>query len=212
MARHQTKRIIFFDLDGTLHQQDLFGSYLRYLLRHLKLNLPLVIGTLPLVSAGLLYAGRSARWPMSLLLWSITFGRSEQRLKQLEQEFVALFRASVVAFPDVQQRLQEYVREPDTEVWLVTGSPLNLVEEAYCDAPWLPQVKTIGSQMSRAFGGRILTLRCLAQEKVAQLEQRLGAPLQFYSGYSDSLLDDPVLKFCQHRFRVTADGQLKPLD
>ncbi|MFO5458131.1 hypothetical protein ACLBPO_26535, partial [Klebsiella pneumoniae] len=26
---------MFFDLDGTLHQQDMFGSFLRYLLRHL---------------------------------------------------------------------------------------------------------------------------------------------------------------------------------
>ncbi|MFO5535328.1 hypothetical protein ACLBO4_29840, partial [Klebsiella pneumoniae] len=30
---------MFFDLDGTLHQQDMFGSFLRYLLRHLPLNL-----------------------------------------------------------------------------------------------------------------------------------------------------------------------------
>ncbi|MFO5602410.1 hypothetical protein ACLBPT_26550, partial [Klebsiella pneumoniae] len=33
---------MFFDLDGTLHQQDMFGSFLRYLLRHLPLNLLLV--------------------------------------------------------------------------------------------------------------------------------------------------------------------------
>ncbi|MFO5574265.1 phosphatidylglycerophosphatase C, partial [Klebsiella pneumoniae] len=34
---------MFFDLDGTLHQQDMFGSFLRYLLRHLPLNLLLVV-------------------------------------------------------------------------------------------------------------------------------------------------------------------------
>lgn len=212
MALHQANRVIFFDLDGTLHQQDMFGSFLRYLLRHLWLNLPLVICMLPIVTTGLLVAGRSARWPMSLLLWSMTFGRSEQRLQKLENEFIALFRASVTPFPEVQQRLHDYLQDENTDVWLVTGSPLTLVEKVYSDTQWLPKVKTIGSQMSRAFGGRVLTVRCLSHEKVVQLEQRLGKPLQFYSGYSDSLLDDPILKFCQHRFRVTADGQLKTLD
>ncbi|MFU1833609.1 hypothetical protein ACM6O8_28380, partial [Klebsiella pneumoniae] len=37
---------MFFDLDGTLHQQDMFGSFLRYLLRHLPLNLLLVADNL----------------------------------------------------------------------------------------------------------------------------------------------------------------------
>ncbi|STL19639.1 HAD hydrolase YfhB [Escherichia coli] len=32
----------FFDLDGTLHQQDMFGSFLRYLLRRQPLNALLV--------------------------------------------------------------------------------------------------------------------------------------------------------------------------
>lgn len=212
MALHTAKRVVFFDLDGTLHQQDLFGSFLRYLLRRLPLNLPLVVCTLPIVTAGLLLKGRSARWPMSLLLWSMTFGRSEQHLQELEKEFTGLFRASVIPFPEVQQRLYDYLQDPDTEVWLVTGSPLVLVEQVYSETSWLPKVKTIGSQVSRAFGGRVLTLRCLSYEKVVQLEQRLGKPLQLYSGYSDSLLDDPVLHFCQHRFRVTAEGQLKTLD
>ena len=40
--QHSERRVVFFDLDGTLHQQDMFGSFLRYLLRHLPLNLLLV--------------------------------------------------------------------------------------------------------------------------------------------------------------------------
>ena len=211
MARHHAQRVVFFDLDGTLHREDLFGRFLRYLLRHLPLNLLLVICLLPVVTLGLVIQGRSARWPMSLLLWSITFGRSERRLRQLEKDFIRQFRACVTPFPLVQQRLHDYLLD-GAEVWLVTGSPLTLVEQVYGDTQWLPQVKTIGSQMSRAFGGRILTLRCLSSEKVTQLEQRLGKPLQFHSGYSDSLLDDAVLQFCQHRFRVTDDGQLQTLD
>ncbi len=29
--QHTERRVVFFDLDGTLHQQDMFGSFLRYL-------------------------------------------------------------------------------------------------------------------------------------------------------------------------------------
>lgn len=208
MALQHTPRNVFFDLDGTLHQQDLFGSYLCYLLRHLLCNLPLVISLLPVVIAGLGLTGRSGRWPMSLLLWSMTFGRSERRLQQLDAEFARQFRLRVTPFPEVQQRLHDYLLDEDTEVWLVTGSPLSLVEHVYSDTAWLPKVNVIGSQMARFLGGRILTLRCLSDEKVTQLTRRLGKPLQFYSGYSDSKLDDPILLFCQHRFRVTAEGQL----
>ncbi|MBS0849061.1 phosphatidylglycerophosphatase C [Citrobacter sp. JGM124] len=208
--QNHAQRAVFFDLDGTLHQEDLFGRFLRYLLRHLPLNLPLVICLLPVVTFGLMAQGRATRWPMSLLLWGMTFGRSERHLQQLEKDFTRQFRAYVTPFPLVQQRLHDYLLD-DAEVWLVTGSPLTLVEQVYGDTQWLPQVKTIGSEMSRAFGGRVLTLRCLSSEKVIQLEQRLGKPLRLYSGYSDSLLDDVVLQFCQHRFRVTADGQLQTL-
>ena len=212
MALYHAQRVVFFDLDGTLHQQDMFGCYLRYLLRRLPGNFPLVILMLPFVVIGLFLSGRSARWPMSLLLWSITFGRSEQRLNQLEKAFSREFRLNVTPFVKVQQRLNDYLQDKETEVWLVTGSPQTLVEQVYSDAPWLSKVKLIGSQMSRAFGGRVLTLRCLSHEKVVQLEQRLGKPLQFHSGYSDSVLDSPVLNFCQHRFRVTLQGELEAID
>jgi len=46
------RRIVFFDLDGTLHQQDMFGCFLRYLLRHLPLNALLVLPVLPWVLFG----------------------------------------------------------------------------------------------------------------------------------------------------------------
>jgi phosphatidylglycerophosphatase C len=67
----------FFDLDGTLHQQDMFGSFCA-MLRHQPLNLLLVVPMLPVILAGLAVNGRAARWPMSLLLWASTFGRSER--------------------------------------------------------------------------------------------------------------------------------------
>ncbi len=211
-AAAEGRRVVFFDLDGTLHQEDMFGSFLRFLLRRLPLNLLLVIPLLLPIGLALLLLGRAARWPMSLLLWAITFGRSEATLKALERQFIEAFRQKVTAFPVVQMRLRQYLEEHDAEVWLITGSPERLVEQVYRDSAFLPQVRLIGSRITRRCGGWVLTLRCLGEQKVVQLEQRLGAPLKLYSGYSDSKQDNPLLFFCEHRWRVSKQGELQQLE
>ncbi|PVZ85465.1 phosphatidylglycerophosphatase C [Serratia sp. S1B] len=208
---HTARRIVFFDLDGTLHREDMFGSFLRFLLRRMPLNLLLVIPLLPIVGLGMLIGGRAQRWPMSLLLWSMTFGRSEARLKELESQFVAAFRRTVTAFPVVRMRLHQYLEAPDVQVWLITGSPEQLVTQVYHDAEFLPRVCLVGSQIARRYGGWVLPIRCLGRQKVVQLEQRLGAPLKLFSGYSDSKQDDPLLFFCQHRWRISKQGELLQL-
>ena len=154
------RRVVFFDLDGTLHQQDMFGTFMRYLLWRQPLNLLLVVPLLPVVGVGLLIKGRAARWPMSLLLWSITFGHSEAVLQRREANFARWFRQRVVAFPVVQQRLTDYLSSEDADVWLITGSPQPLVEQVYFDSAFLPRVKLIASQMTRAWGD--VYLACVA--------------------------------------------------
>ena len=102
------------------------------------------------IGLALLLLGRAARWPMSLLLWAITFGRSEAKLKALERQFIEVFRQKVTAFPVVQMRLRQYLEEHDAEVWLITGSPERLVEQVYRDSAFLPRVRLIGSRITRA--------------------------------------------------------------
>ncbi|MEA1064313.1 phosphatidylglycerophosphatase C [Erwinia sp. HR93] len=206
------RRVVFFDLDGTLHQQDMFGCFLRWLLRRQPQNMVLVVLILPLVLLGLLVWGRAARWPMSALLWGCTFGHREARLRQLERDFVAWFRSRVTGFPGVQARLDDYLAHDDVDVWLITGSPQPLVEQVYGDRRWFSEVNLIASQIQRRWGGWVLTLRCLGPEKVIQLEQRIGSPLCLWSGYSDSSQDNPLLWFCQHRWRVTPRGELQQLE
>lgn len=212
MSAEQARRVVFFDLDGTLHQQDMFGSFLRFLLWRMPQNLVLVVPLLPVIGLGLLIGGRATRWPMSLLLWAITFGHSEARLRDLELQFVTWFRSIVTAFPVVQMRLNEYLDKHNAEVWLITGSPQRLVEQVYSGSAFLPRVRLVGSRIARRNGGWVLPLRCLGTQKVVELEQRLGSPLKLYSGYSDSKQDNPLLFFCEHRFRVSKEGELQQLE
>ena len=122
------------------------------------------------------------------------------------------FRGHVTAFPVVQARLTSYLDANDADIWLITGSPQALVEQVYYDTPWLPRVNLIATQITRGYGGWVLTMRCLGHEKVVQLEKRIGTPLRLYSGYSDSKQDNPLLYFCQHRWRVTPAGELQQLE
>lgn len=72
MVNHE-RRVVFFDLDGTLHQQDMFGTFMRYLLRRQPLNTLLVLPLLPVIGMALLIKGRAARWPMSLAAMGMYF-------------------------------------------------------------------------------------------------------------------------------------------
>ncbi|MBX4181027.1 phosphatidylglycerophosphatase C [Sodalis sp. CWE] len=212
MNKRNIQRIVFFDLDGTLHQQDMFGCFLLYLLFRLPLNIILVTLVLPVVLSGLLIRGVLIRWPISLLLWSITFGHSEAQLQRLQEKFVIMFRFRLHRFPQVMAHLNSYLNKKHTQVWIITGSPQLLVEKVYSDMFFFSKIRLIGSQIQWRYGGWIMTLRCLGNEKVTQLERILGVPLKLYSGYSDSSRDAPLLRFCQNRWHVTHDGQLKRLN
>ena len=203
------RRIVFFDLDGTLHREDLFGEFMFFLLRQQPLNALLLLAVLPLVAAGFLLQGRAVRWPVSLLLWSLTFGRRQSRLLALEQQFTQTFRKRATVFKQVQARLEDYARQGDVDIWLITGSPETLVRKVYGKTPWFSSVNLIGSEITRGRGAWCLSRRCFGQEKVVQLGLRIGKPLALYSGYSDSVQDNPLLALCQHRWRVTPGGELE---
>ena len=91
-----------FDLDGTLHQQDMFGSFLRYLLRRQPLNALLVLPLLPIIAICVIDKGRAARWPMSLLLGGALLVTAKHVYRTLQADFVRWFRDNVTAFPLVQ--------------------------------------------------------------------------------------------------------------
>lgn len=205
------KRIIFFDLDGTLHKQDMFSLFMIYMIKLHPINLLLVLLLLPVIVICLLLLGRCSILPINILLWSITFGYSRKQLLQDEKKFVYWFKKNVTIFPIIQKRLLEHITEDKSEVWLITGSPRSLVEKVYSDSEFLPQVKLIGSEIKRFLNGNILSMRCFGNEKVVQLQKRIGIPLNLDSGYSDSKYDNNLLFYCNNRWRVTANGKLNKL-
>lgn len=127
MVWQLTSVVWCFDLDGTLHQQDMFGSFALFTASPAAecVTCPAVVAD---HSHCVIDKGRAARWPMSLLLWGCTFGHNEARLQALQADFVRWFRDNVTAFPLVQERLTTYLLSSDADIWLITGSPQPLVE------------------------------------------------------------------------------------
>lgn len=206
------KRIIFFDLDGTLHQQDMFRWFFYYLFKSLPINILILLPILPITCIIFFIKGYSSHWPISIMLWGITFGHSEVKLQNLKKRFAIWFRQYLKPFPVVNMRLEEYLHSQDTEVWIITGSPEIIVKEVYYNSNFLSKVHLIGSRISRKYGGWILTLRCLGDEKVTQLQKEIGSPLVLYSGYSDSIRDDSILNYCKYKWRVNKMGQIKQIN
>ncbi len=96
----------------------------------------------------------------------------------------------MTAFPVVQARLSDYLTRRDAEVWLITGSPQSLVERVYRDTARLP-VNIIASRMERRCGGG-RRYAVWAMKSGGATGAKIGAPLQLYSGYSDSEQDNPL--------------------
>ena len=136
-----------FDLDGTLHQEDMFGSFLRFAA---PLTAEPVAGDTAAAAdrSGALLLGRAARWPMSLLLWAITFGRSEAKSKRRWSAVYRGFRQKVTAFPVVKCGCGSTGGARCRSV-VDYRSPERLVEQVYRDSAFLPRVRLDGSRITR---------------------------------------------------------------
>ncbi|BAP58549.1 haloacid dehalogenase-like hydrolase [Candidatus Tachikawaea gelatinosa] len=203
------KKLIFFDLDGTLHKQDMFRLFIFYLLIYRFWSILLVFIISPIIILTLLFSKKTARQPISLLLWAITFGCSKKRLLKFEQNFSYWFRKRIKPFPLVHNRLIQYLNKKNTAVWIISGSPESLIKKVYYDAKFFNKINLIGSKIEPFFFGYILTSRCIGLEKVSQLEKKIGKPLSLYSGYSDSKNDKPLLFYCKYKWKVTRNGNIK---
>lgn len=129
---------MFFDLDGTLHQQDMFGTFLRCIAAASATQ----CAARSAAAAGYRHCvtGKRTGRPLAdepAAVGRCTFGHSEARLKALEKSFVTwVSRASP---PSRWCRIEDLLSERlDADIWLITGLPQPLVEQVYFDTPGYP--------------------------------------------------------------------------
>lgn len=82
-------------------------------------------------------------------------------------------------------------RARGARIWIATGCAQELAERI-CEALGLGEVKIVGSQLQRKWGGYVAQAHCIEQNKVDMLMAR-GAGDAWDAVYTDSARDLPLL-------------------
>lgn len=198
---------VFFDLDGTLHKEDLLAALVKYLFTKRKWNLLFFLPILPLVF--LIYRCFPTRkFSLNGLLFFLSFGCSTSEMERYITDFKRQF--TLTPLPQVQQALQHHLASQE-QIWIISGSPVELISHFYADLLQQPNVHLIGSSLEHRYGAILLKERCLAENKVKMLDERVQPPIQFDIGYSDSMTDLPMFKRCKQAMWITTEEEIKPL-
>lgn len=197
-------KVVFFDIDGTLHQGDMFIDYIKFLTEK---NLLKVVLFLPFILPALALYGLNPdrRWSLNLLLWPLTVFKSRCNLQCLDKEFVSRFKKNIRYIVESHEALSRHLQDGDS-IFLVSGSPEHLVGEVYADIIQRKNVNLIGSKMHRSLGASLLRDRCVCANKPKMVELKMGRAIEFDVGYTDSEKDLPMLNLCKHKYRIGLNG------
>lgn len=198
---------IFFDLDGTLHQEDILKDYLYFALNRRKI---FCICLLPFfVIAGLIYKIFSAKnWSLNLLYYFTHLGLTLKQQQELEQQFIQLFLKTYSPIPSMLKQLKQHLMAKD-HVFIISGSPQQLIEQIYPQFVQCERITIIGSETKRKWRSNMLTQRCFGIVKAQMFAQKCQHKMiDLDIGYSDSMTDLPLLKKCRWGYLVDKTGKL----
>ncbi|MDO4697344.1 MAG: haloacid dehalogenase-like hydrolase [Pasteurellaceae bacterium] len=197
-------KTLFFDIDGTLHKEDILFNFIVFLYRKHWLKTLLC---LPLILLGIILwkLGNNSNLGVNMLYFIACFGLNEKGYRQAVAEFAQHFKATYTPFAQVQAKLNHSDR-----IFLISGSPVELIQAVYPNLTQQPNVRLIGSISQAKWGSRYISERCYAEHKRVMLDREYPNT-QFDEGYSDSLKDLPILALCKQAFRVDKRGDIQPL-
>lgn len=198
---------VFFDVDGTLHSGDIFETYIKRLAQRSYLRTILCLPVLAIAFASHRISP-DRRLSLSVMIWVLTFGLSRESLETFDDDFITQFRSSNCIHAKPWRELERHYRE-GAHLFVVSGSPENLVRRIYPTLSSNNRVTLIGSDLKRFMGGLCLPLRCVCSEKVRQIESRAGQRVFFIAGYSDSSKDKPALELCESKYRISSAGEIE---
>ena len=198
---------IFFDLDGTLHQQDMLEAYLKFMIRirpvWTVLSFPILLGCFLFY---LLFSKKT--WGLNPLFFIIHFGLFRKKQAHLVQAFKTEFLDEVQPVNSMLKQLKQHIQAGDYVV-IISGSLQSLIETVYPQLTKHKKIKVIGSQTQHFLGSTILTSRCSGRNKLKLLDEQFAPQkIKFEVGYTDSLADLPVLKRCKWAYLVNENGKI----
>ncbi|OOH89355.1 hypothetical protein BMT54_06700 [Pasteurellaceae bacterium 15-036681] len=199
--RHQN---IFFDLDGTLHKEDIFFSFILFLAKKRIFN-TLILFPLLLQAVVLHLIFAKGKIGINLALFCLTLGTNQTKQKQFFTEFTQQFK--LTPFPKVMAELQQHLSQ-QKQIFLISGSPEPLIKPLYSELLTHRGVKLIGSQITHKSYAMRLSEHCYAENKVKMLDRFFPKTNGFEIGYSDSLSDKPIFERCRKVVLIDKNGKI----
>ncbi|MDH2997562.1 hypothetical protein A1D22_07485 [Pasteurellaceae bacterium LFhippo2] len=197
---------IFFDIDGTLHKEDIFFSFILFLAKKRIFN-TLIFFPLLLQAVVLHLIFAKGKIGINLALFCLTLGTNQTKQKQLIAEFTQQFK--LTPFPKVISKLQQHLSQQQ-QIFLISGSLEPLIKPLYSELLAHRNVKLICSHITHKSYAMWLSERCYAENKVKMLDRFFPNQISFEIGYSDSLSDKPIFERCEKIVLIDKSGEMKP--
>lgn len=198
---------IFFDLDGTLHQQDMLEDYLRFMVKN-RFLWSILVSPFLFLSYVIYLCFSKKTWGLNPLFFVTHFGLSLQHKNKLAKEFKQLFLSEVMNISKMHQQMKQHIQAGD-RIIIISGSLYELIDLIYPTLNQHQNIDVIASQTKKFLGSTILQSRCSGKNKVKLLDQKYAShQIKFEMGYSDDLSDRPILKRCKWAYLVDKHGNL----
>lgn len=201
---------VFFDIDGTLHKEDIFLEFIKFSIKERLLNFVIF---LPIIFISfLIYLSNTiGKFGLNFILFFLFLGISESKLNTLTEKFCKSFSLKMTPFDNVLKQLEHHKVNGD-KVIFISGTPVEFIKKIYPGFFNTTNFQVIGSITCRKFASFYLNERCIYNNKRTMLKTRFNSVLNFSHGYSDSLSDLPILTLCDKAYLVNKDGSITSFD
>lgn len=198
---------VFFDLDGTLHQQDMLEAYLKFILKN-RLYWTIIFAPIIVITLLIYRIFAKKTWGLNPFFFMTHFGMTQKARQLLLEKFKQEFLQQAVSIQTMHKQLKQHIQAQD-KVIILSGSLQELIELVYPQLAKHPQICVIASQTRSFFGSTILKRRCSGKNKIKILDETYAPKIiKFEVGYTDSLIDKPVLQRCKWAYLVDKQGKL----
>lgn len=199
---------VFFDVDGTLHREDIFVAFIKFAISKRRFNF-LIFLPMIAVSFILYLLNPKAKFPLNGILFLLFLGVSEYRLNFMIAEFCGHFKKNYTIFKNTNEKLQKHILD-GSRVVIISGTPIELIAKIYPNYANDNNIDIIASIMKNQYFFYFLKERCIDNHKKTMLYHFYNKEVEFSHGYSDSLSDKPILELCREAYMVGKFGELTP--
>lgn len=197
---------VFFDIDGTLHKEDIFLEFIKFSITKRLINF-LVFSPLFLILFFLYIFNSKGKKVLNAILFLLFLGVSAEKLKIMIDVFCSKFLEKYTPFKEIDKILNNHIKNGN-KIIMISGTPIDFINKIYPNYANNINIKIIASTTKNELFSFFLNERCVYKNKKNMLYNFYNQKINFSHGYSDSLTDSPILDLCDKAYIVNKNGFL----